>query len=50
MKELDLKDRITEGAMKLSITAFSIMTLSIKGLNVTLSISDTQHNNALKLC
>jgi hypothetical protein len=33
----------------LSITIFSITTLSIKGLYVTLSISDTQHNNALPL-
>ncbi len=33
----------------LSIKIFSITTLSIKGLYVTLSISDTQHNNALPL-
>jgi hypothetical protein len=30
--------------MKLSITTFGIMTLNIKGLYVTLSIIDTQHN------
>jgi hypothetical protein len=32
-------------ATTLSITTFSIMTLNIKGLDMTLSISDTQHNN-----
>jgi hypothetical protein len=38
------------GATTLSITTlFSIMTLSIKGLYVTLSINGTQHNNALLL-
>jgi hypothetical protein len=37
------------GATTLSITAFSITTLSKWGLHVTLSISDTQHNNALPL-
>jgi hypothetical protein len=40
------------GAATLSMTTFSIMTLSIKCLYVTLcitlSISDTQHNNALR--
>jgi hypothetical protein len=30
--------------MKLSITAFSIMTLRIMGLFATISINDTQHN------
>jgi len=39
-----------KGAATLSITILSITTLSIKGLHVTLSISDTQHNNALPLC
>ena len=34
----------------LSITTFSLMTLSLKGLYVTLSIKDTKHNNALPLC
>jgi hypothetical protein len=37
--------RIFCGATTLSIMAFSIMTFSINGLYVTLSISDTQHNN-----
>jgi hypothetical protein len=32
------------------ITTISIMTLSIKGLHVTLSISDPEPNNALPLC
>jgi hypothetical protein len=41
---------INNGATTLSITALSIMTLSLKGLNVTLSISDAQHNNVLPLC
>jgi len=31
------------GTMMLSIMKFSIMTLNINGLYVTLSISDTQH-------
>jgi hypothetical protein len=31
--------------MSLSITAFSIMTLMIKGLLVTLSIKDIRHND-----
>ncbi len=35
------------GAMTLSIMALSIMTLGRKGLIVTLSINDTQHNNTL---
>jgi hypothetical protein len=34
------------GAMTLSITTFSITSLSIKGLHETLSIINTQHNNA----
>ncbi len=33
----------------LGIMTFNITTLSIKGLSVTLSISDTHHNNALPL-
>jgi len=33
--------------MKRGTTTFSIMTLVIKGLFVTLSINDTHHNNAL---
>ncbi len=33
----------------LNITTFSMITLSIKGLYVTLSICDIQHNNALPL-
>ena len=36
-------------ATTLSITTLSIMTLSIKDLYLTLSTSDTQHNNALPL-
>ncbi len=40
------------GAATLSITTFSIMTLSMKCLYVTLcialSITDTQHNNAIR--
>jgi hypothetical protein len=35
------------GYMILSITTFRITAFSIKGLNVTLSIADTLHNNAL---
>jgi len=38
------------GATTVSITTVSIMTVSIKGFYVTLSINDTQHNNALPLC
>ncbi len=39
------------GATTLSITTFSIITTLGKwSLHVTLSISDTQHNNALPLC
>ncbi len=34
---------ILEGAMTLSIMTFSIMTLGIRGLYVTLSIGDSQH-------
>ncbi len=39
-------------AKKASIlpVALGIMTLSIKGLHVTLSINDTPHRNALSLC
>ena len=38
----EMKDRERKGAKALSIT-----TLSIKGLHVTLSISDTQHKHHL---
>jgi len=38
------------GATTLSITTFSIITLSINGLYVTLNINNTQHNYALPLC
>ena len=38
---------MTLSIMALSITTFSIMTLCIKGLCITLSINDTQHNDAL---
>jgi hypothetical protein len=46
---------LTEGAMTLSImifiiTTFSIMTLSIKGLYVTLCINDTEHIHFSALC
>jgi hypothetical protein len=44
---------ITLGMTIFSIMTFSIMTLNIRGLYLTLSISDindTQHNNALLLC
>ncbi len=38
------KGAMTFRIMKLSITAFSIMTLSIKGVFATPSINDTQHS------
>ncbi len=38
------------GVTILSITTFSITTLSTRGLYLTLSISDTQQNNTLPLC
>ncbi len=38
------------GAMTFSITIFRIMTLSIKGSYLTVSINDTQCNNVLPLC
>ncbi len=34
----------------LSIMTFSLPTLTIKGSYVTVSMNDTQHNNALPLC
>jgi hypothetical protein len=37
------------GAMTLSTTTFSITTLSMKGLHVTLSISDTQQKITLSI-
>ncbi len=37
------------GAMTFSTAAFSIMTLIIKGLFVTLGTNDTQHNNTKPL-
>ncbi len=37
----------TFSVMTLSITTFSEMTPNMKGLFVTLSINDTQHNNTL---
>jgi hypothetical protein len=36
--------------MALSITTLSLLIHNIGGLHVTLSISDSQHNNALPLC
>jgi hypothetical protein len=39
-----------KGARTLSIKTFSIMTLTIKGLYVTLRKSDILHNNDLFLC
>jgi hypothetical protein len=36
-----------KGPTTLRITTFNIMTLSMKGFYVTLSISDTEHNNTL---
>ncbi len=39
-----------KGSMTLSITTLSMMTISIKSLYVTLSVNDTQHNNALPYC
>ncbi len=36
--------------MTLSITTFSITTLSTRGLYVKLIISDTQHKNSLSVC
>ncbi len=38
------------GATTLSITTFSIVTLSVKGMSLTLDINVTQHYNALPLC
>ncbi len=43
--EAEANNHLHCGAMTLGPT-----TLSIKGLHVTLSISDTQLNNALQLC
>jgi hypothetical protein len=34
----------------LSVTSLSIMTLSIKGLDVTFSLYDTPYNNAMPFC
>jgi hypothetical protein len=39
---------VSNGATTLSITTLSITTLNIRGLFVTLSINDNQHNNALQ--
>ncbi len=36
---------LKNGTLALSITTFSITALSTKGLSVTLSKNDTQHNN-----
>jgi len=41
---------LSTGATTLSIMKFSLTTLSIKGLYVTSSISETQNGSALKLC
>jgi hypothetical protein len=48
--EAEANNHLHCGAMTLGATTLSITTLSIKGLYVTLSISDTQLNNALQLC
>ncbi len=43
MVELSINNpKFENGATTLSITTFSIMTLSREGINVTLSISDTK--------
>jgi hypothetical protein len=41
--DTQIPNPVNNGAMTLSITALSIMTLSLKDLNVTLSISDAHH-------
>jgi hypothetical protein len=40
---IKINNGFSQGARTLSITTFSIMTLSIRSFYVTLSISDSQH-------
>jgi hypothetical protein len=46
---LRLNGASTLSIMTISKTTFRIMTHSIKGLHMTLSIGETQHNNAVPL-
>jgi hypothetical protein len=46
-KKAPMLNVITAGAATLTITTFSILTLSIKGLFVTLNINDSQQNHTL---